>query len=99
MLEQFVAVKLEVAVEMRPVDEQRQPVTIVRPHLVGGDFVYSCPEWDGLFGRARFTEKIEGDKNRAVQSVAVAKLEVQFSTRLCAKRPDVEFLKSFAQRG
>jgi len=97
--EELFAVELEVAFEMRAPDQEREPMTVIGPHLLVWDLVERRPEWNGFGGLTRLTGEIMSEKNRAMQAVAVAKLEMQFAALLGAQGDDPQFLPRLAQRG
>src|SRR5438477_10048702 len=82
---------------MRPANEQGKPVPIVCPHLIVGNCIERRPERDGFLGLLWFPFEIAGEKDGAMQAVAVPELEMQFAVRFGPERFDTEFLKGLAQ--
>jgi len=93
------AVKVEVALKVRALEEERKPEPVVGPHFLVGNLVERGPERHCLLSFAGLPEKIVGKKNRAVQTKAVAKLEMEFAALLGPQGHDVELLEGFAEGG
>ena len=96
-MEQFFAVEFEVTGKRFTPEQERKPVSVVRPHVIIGNGIERGPEWDGLVRFLRFSLEIMREENRAVQAEAVPKLEVQLAALLGAERPDAKFLISLAE--
>src|SRR5690349_9312983 len=75
--EKFFAVELEISLEACTPDQEREPMEIVGPHLIVRNLVERSPERDRFGGFLWFASEIVGQEDRAMQAVAVAKLEVQ----------------------
>src|SRR5213080_1286002 len=75
----FLAVKREVAAKRIAFEHQRKPVPVILPHFVKRDRLHVIPKWRGLRGLDRLAFAIESEKDRAVQAVAIGKLEIEFA--------------------
>jgi hypothetical protein len=78
-VKQLLAVEFEKTGETCAANQERQPVAVVRPHLVVGNGIERGPERRRFIGLARLAFEIVGEKDRAMQAVTVAKLEMQFA--------------------
>ena len=96
---QFLHVEHEIAAKLPTFDQKRQPVAIVRPHLVIRKVVDAPPERNRLVSFSGATGEVVRDKDSAVQPQTITKLEEQFTELLRCDRRDEQLFKSFADRG
>ena len=67
-MKQLLAVEFEITGEMRAANEERQPIAVVRPHLVVGNGIERGPERRRFIGLVRLAFEIVGEKDDAMQA-------------------------------
>ena len=81
-MNQLLAVEFEKTGEVCAANQERQPVAVVRPHLVVGNGIERGPERRRLISLARLAFEILGQKDDAMQAVTIAELKVQIRRAL-----------------